>query len=424
MKTANRPQTDLAPDPHGARARLVLLVDGSAAHRRMLRIQLLRAGYRVIEAADGPTALRLCSECEPDVILSDWTLAGMSGLDLCRAHRSLPRSGYGFFILLTTRTEKADVTVGMQAGADDFLVKPISGAELLARLGAAERVLDMQDTLSAANDKLRTALDRLSAAQEQINTDLREARKLQQALVRERQRSFGPLRVSLLMRPAGMIGGDLVGFHAIDDRTVGLHAVDVSGHGVASALMTARIATQIETLSPDPSLSPVDVVKALNALTLGGLQTDNYLTMIYGRLDLPTGRLQLVQAGHPHPVIQRGDGRIEQIGCCGLPVGVMPDASYEVTEVQLCQGDRLLVVSDGITDVCNRRGDMLGEAGVQTILQLNAPLTGFGLLESMCWSVSEFSAGERQDDVSALLVEHLSPAAILSGDWGAEEPGD
>lgn len=407
--------------PERAPGRLVLLADGSRAHRRMLRIHLERAGYRVIEAEDGSEALRLARASEPDLILSDWHLDGLSGLDLCRAHRALPRRGYGFFILLTTRNDSADVTEGMGAGADDFLTKPISGAELVARLGAAERVLDMQDTLSEANAKLRGALDRLSAAQEQINTDLREARKLQQALIRERQRSFGPLRLSLLMRPAGMIGGDLVGFHQIDERTVGLYAVDVSGHGVASALITARIATQIDSLSLDHALSPVQVVAALNGLMLDGIQTDNYLTMIYGRLDLPTGRLQLVQAGHPHPALQRAGGGVERIGGGGLPVGVIEAPVFEETVVTLGSGDRLLIVSDGITDACSRRGELLGDEGLRTILQLNAPLSGFGLLESMCWSVSEFASGERQDDVSALLVEYLAPAEVVPGPRGGRE---
>lgn len=415
MNATNRSPIDGPRPQQTARARLVLLADGSRAHRRMLRVQLERAGYRVIEAADGATALRLCSDAEPDLILSDWMLAGLSGLDLCRAHRTLPRRGYGFFILLTTLNHTGDVTEAMRAGADDFLTKPISGTELLARLGAAERVLDMQDTLSAANIKLQAALDRLSAAQDQINNDLREARKLQQALVRERQRSFGPLRLSLLMRPAGLIGGDLVGFQQLDDRTVGVYAVDVSGHGVASALMTARIATQIEQLSMDAALSPVGVVQTLNAMMLEGLQTDNYLTMIYGRLDLPTGRLDLVQAGHPHPFVQRAGGAIEPLGRGGLPVGVLAEAHYDQISVTLGAGDRLLIVSDGITDVCGRRGEILGEEGLRAIMLLNAPLSGFGLLESMCWSVSEFSSGERQDDVSALLIEHLAPAPVIAG---------
>ena len=417
MNLANRSPT---PAASTSLARLVLLADGSAAHRRLMRVQLERAGYRVIEAADGDTALRLCREAAPDVILSDWLLGGCSGIDLCREHRDMPRTGYGFFILLTTRSENADITAGLQAGADDFLLKPISGAQLVARLNAAERVLDMQDTLSAANVKLQAALERLREAQRQIEHDLREARKLQNALIRERQRSFGPIRLSLLMRPAGLIGGDLVGFHQLDDRTVGIHAIDVSGHGVAAALMTARVATQIETLSLDRRMAPADLVAALNEAMLDGMQTDSYLTMIYAQLDIPTGQMRLVQAGHPYPLLQRADGTIERVGEGGLPVGVIAGARYDQLELMLRPGDRLLTVSDGITDTTSRRGALLGEEGLTAILRLNAPLSGFALMESMCWSVSEFASGERQDDASGVLIEYLTPAPVVPARPAAE----
>jgi len=399
----------------------VLLADGSRAQRRMLSIQLQRAGYRVVEAGDGESALQMCRDLEPDLILSDVRLAGLSGLELCRAHRTLARRSYGYFILLTGGTERADIAVALGAGADDYLVKPIASAELLARIRAAERVLDMHDDLAAANRELQAALGRLHEAQEQMTADLREARKLQQAMIRERQRCFGPFRVSLLMRPVGMIGGDFVGFHQLDEHALGLHAVDVSGHGVAAALLTARVAAQIDALA-DRHVGPATLVAALNDMMLDGPLTEAYLTMIYGRLDLATHRLRLVQAGHPHPFVQRADGRIECLGKGGLPVGVLDGARYDEIEVALHPGDRMLIVSDGITDAASSRGELLGEEGLRAILQLNAPLSGHALLESMCWSVAAYSSGERADDLSAVLIEHLAPAPVLAGpgaDFGA-----
>lgn len=415
MSMPNRQTSPVASAPPAGR--LILLADGSRAHRRMLSVQLERAGYRVIEAEDGPTALDLCRTHEPDLILSDWMLNGLSGPELCRAHRGLPRRDYGYFILLTSKTGSADIAQGLGAGADDFLIKPISGAELLARIHAGQRLLDMQRDLSAANRDLRETLAQLKLAQDQMTSDLREARKLQQALIAERQRSFGPLRVSLLMRPAGLIGGDLVGFHAIDDRTVAVHAVDVSGHGIASALLTARLAAQIEALSRtlwrEDRLSPPILVAALNEMMLEGVQTDNYLTMIYALIDLPTGQVRMVQAGHPHPLIQRENGDIVRVGDGGLPVGVLAEARYQEISVTLAPGDRMLVVSDGITDSTSHRGAVLGESGLRAILQLNRPLSGHGFLESMCWSASEFSGGERADDCSAVLIEYLQDGEVV-----------
>lgn len=421
MRQPNRSPAIVPAKPAAhPRRRLVLLADGSRAQRRMLSIQLQRAGYRVVEAEDGEAALQMCRDLEPDLILSDLALACLSGLELCRAHRGLSRRSYGYFILLTGSIERADIAVALGAGADDYLVKPIAGAELLARIRAAERVLDMHDDLAAANRDLQAALERLHEAQEQMTADLREARKLQQAMIRERQRSFGPFRVSLLMRPAGMIGGDFVGFHPLDGDAVGLHAVDVSGHGVASALLTARVAAQIEALAQDRRVEPARLVATLNDMMLDGPLTEAYLTMVYGRLDVASHRLRMVQAGHPHPFLQRADGRIERVGEGGLPVGVLEGASYDEIEVALHPGDRMLIVSDGITDAASSRGEPLGEEGLRAIMQLNAPLSGHALLESMCWSVAAFASGERADDLSAVLIEHLAPAPVFAGPGAAD----
>ena len=97
MRQPNRSLTSSSPGRatgHRTR-RLVLLADGNRAHRRMLSIQLERAGYRVAEAADGATALKICREQHPDLILSDSLLMNLSGLELCRAHRDMARQGYG-----------------------------------------------------------------------------------------------------------------------------------------------------------------------------------------------------------------------------------------------------------------------------------------------------------------------------------------
>lgn len=424
MKKPNRSSSTAIPKVAGHRPqRLVLLVDPSRAQRRMLSIQLGRAGYRVVETGDGLAALQMCRDLEPDLILSDSTPGALSGLELCRAHRALARQSYGYFILLTSSTDRADIAVALGAGADDFLIKPVASAELLARIRAAERVLDMHDDLAATNRELQRTLERLHQAQDQMTADLREARKLQQAMIRERQRSFGPFRVSLLMRPAGMIGGDFVGFHQLDDRTVGLHAVDVSGHGVASALLTARVAAQIDALA-DRRARPATLVATLNDMMLDGPLTDAYLTMVYARLDLSTHRLRLVQAGHPHPFIQRAAGGIERVGQGGLPVGVLDSARYDEIEVALEPGDRMLIVSDGITDAASCRGEPLGEDGLRAILQLNAPLSGHALLESMCWSVAAFASGERADDLSAVLIEHMLPGTVLAGPGAPPDPAD
>lgn len=403
-------------------SRLVLLVDDSRAQRRTLAVQLIRAGYQVVEAAGGEEAMRICLERRPDIVISDWMMPGQSGLEFCRRFRDMQSDRYGYFILLTTRNDKKDIAEGLRAGADEFMTKPVSGAELLARLSASERILRMEENLRNANAQLSATLARLRETQAAIDRDLREAQRLQQGLVRERHGRFGDFDLSLLMRPAGHIGGDLVGFFPINGRRIGLFALDVAGHGVAAALLSARLAAllssaadhnvalRITELGLYDSRPPAEVLRHLNALMLEELRTDSYFTMVYADLDFLSGRLRLVQAGHPHPVLQRADGRIERIGQGGLPVGVFHRADYEELQLVLEPGDRLFITSDGLTETENARSEPLGEEGLQAILRTNATLRGDALLESICWSAAHYAGGQRNDDISAVLIERRKEA--------------
>lgn len=132
-----------AAAPGGA-IRDVLVVDDSRLQRRILKAMLSRWGFRVREAASGGEALALCRGHPPDLVLSDWMMPGMTGLAFCRAFRAERVEGYGYFILLTSKGEKDEVAEGLDAGADDFLTKPVDMDELTARLRVAERVLALQ----------------------------------------------------------------------------------------------------------------------------------------------------------------------------------------------------------------------------------------------------------------------------------------
>jgi len=249
--TANLPLDDPAPAP----ARRVLVVDDSKAQRHVLSMSLRRWRYEVTEAASGLEALELCRTRHFDIVLSDWVMPGLSGLEFCCAFRALPGEGYSCFILLTSKSDKTEVADGLDAGADDFLTKPINPDELRARMRAGERILGMQQELVEKNRLVRSTLDCLQAVYDSLDRDLIEARKVQQALVRDRHQDFGRGAVSLLLRPSGHVGGDLVGWFSVTSRKIALYAVDVSGHGVASAMMTARLAGMLSASSPDQNVA-------------------------------------------------------------------------------------------------------------------------------------------------------------------------
>lgn len=396
------------------------MVDDSRAQRQLLAVYLRRWGYKVLQSGSAEEALALCAVETVDIVLSDWMMTGMTGVEFCKRFRALPRTGYGYFILLTSKSGKAEIADGLEAGADDFVPKPVSSDELRARLRAGMRIISMQAELVQKNSVVAQTLDELQRLYDSLDRDLVEARKLQQTLVRDRHRDYGRAGVSLVIRSSGHVGGDLVGSFQIDNHRLAIYSVDVSGHGVASAMMTARLASYLSDASPDQNMvfktspdgsravrSPGELMAAFNRLMLDDLQVDQYFTMVFAEVDLRTGRVSLAQAGHPHPMVIRRDGRQERAGAGGLPVGLIHGAEYEDSFLQLLPGDRLFLMSDGITECPGKDGFDLGEDGLAALLAQMHDLDSPAILEALVWNLADFAGNDRfPDDVSGLILDY------------------
>lgn len=402
--------------------RHVLVVDDSRAQRHMVSMQLRRWGYRVSECEDAHSALELCRSSNVDIIISDWMMPGLTGLEFCREFRGLDRESYGYFILLTSKSETTEIADGLEAGADDFLTKPVASSELRARLRAGERMLAMQAELLAKNSVIVATLVELQKLYDSLDRDLIEARKLQQTLIRDRVRDYGWARASLILRNSGRVGGDLVGSFRVDEDRVVVYSIDVSGHGVASAMMTARLAGFLTGSSPEQNLAfqtgpegehillpPAAVVDRFNRLMLEEIQAEQYFTMALAVIDRRTGRIDLVQAGHPHPMLIHSDGRVQRLGHGGMPVGLIDGARYDQIAVRVSPGDRLVLVSDGFTECPLPDGSDFGEDGLIDSLRNSACLGGSDLLEAMIWDLTAKAGTDSfPDDVSGIVLDILA----------------
>ncbi len=397
----------------------ILVVDDSRVQRRILTSGLKRIGHCVREAASGEEALEICRAEPVELVISDWMMPGMNGLEFCRAFRQLKRDSYGYFILLTSKSEKEEVARGLEEGADDFLTKPFNISELRARIRAGQRIIDSERKLVDKNREVSEALSEIQSLYGAIRKDLIEARKLQQSLVQDRHQVFGKNAVSLLLLTSGHVGGDLVGVFPVNTHQLGLYAIDVSGHGISSALMTARLAGCLSGHVPEQNMAlekrsdgsfglrpPDQVVSALNELVLNEMDTAHYFTIVLANADLGTGRITLCQAGHPHPMVQRSSGEIEIVGKGGMPVGLIDRAEYESFDVTLGAGDRLLISSDGVTECATAQGDLLDDLGLGRILRSRPGERGNDLFRGMISELEHFSGRtEFDDDVSAVLFE-------------------
>ena len=396
--------------------RHVLIVDDSRAQVMMMSRLLGRWGLNVSVATSGKDALEIVRRDPPDLVLSDWVMPEMDGLEFCRAFRENSTSKFGYFILLTSKSDKAEIAEGLDAGADDFLTKPVHANELRARINAAARIVSMQRELTRKNHLVSDTLNELRKAYDAIDRDLQQARRIQDSLVPDRTYRTKHAQISMLLHPCGHVGGDLVGAFDTGSAGVGFYGIDVSGHGICSAMVAARVAGYLSdkfkeqnialSQSPDGLLvkEPVDVARELNTRLLVDSGVEEYLTMAFCTIDPLGKKLKMVQAGHPAPLLLRNGCAPEFIGKGGLPIGLINDASHQQIEYDLEAGDKLLIYSDGFVEAELPDGSLLDDDG---LLDLVSETTGHGpdYLDALYQNLLKTAGDVRDDDVSAVLLE-------------------
>ncbi len=393
----------------------ILVVDDDAVSLRLLVALVERLGHQAVTASDGDAAWQSFVSGGCRVVISDWTMPGMEGIDLLRRIRARNDIAYTYFIMLTARSDRADHTAGMAAGADDFLVKPVRRDELAIRLRVAERIVGLQEELARR-------LRELSAANERMQRDIAAAVKVQEALLPTVLPVVPGLACAWRFNPCEQLGGDTLNLFRLDEQHLGFFILDVSGHGVPSALLAVQVSRFLSPLimpgallktaqaaAPGYRLTPpLEVLRQLNGLFPmqgGNLQ---YFTIILGHYHLPSHRVTLVSAGHPGPVLVRRGGRVEIPVVAGDPVGFYPTetAVFAELEVRLEPGDRIYLYSDGVVETDDGQGALLGTARIGAALSTAMDAT----LEASLDALGTLQASWRQqrpasDDVTILAME-------------------
>jgi len=139
------------PRPHFP----ILIVEDDPVSRRLLEKTLVKAGHEFVSVENGRKALEQFKERFFPIVLTDWMMPEMDGLELCRAIRERTSTGYVFTVLLTAKDSKDDIVAGLEAGADDYLTKPVNQAELIARIKTGIRILELERSLKRANAEIR-----------------------------------------------------------------------------------------------------------------------------------------------------------------------------------------------------------------------------------------------------------------------------
>lgn len=388
----------------------VLVVDDSQPEKFRLAAMLKKIGYEVIEASNGKEALEQLRLQQVSVVLSDWAMPEMTGIDLCRQVRQ-EEFNNPYFILVTGRDTTADLVAGMGAGADDFIAKPFNGEELLVRLKAGQRTIEMRHKLESQSIELKKHIDSQEKLAEQSKKDLLMASEILTDHLPENYLDHSELNVYGFLRPASDIGGDFYNYFKLDDNHVGFYSLDVVGHGVPAALFAFMLA---RTIVPGDGLlmknnrivRPSEVARLLNIKFLNKSSTPQYFTMTYGVINMKTGKGQLCQAGSPYAIVTNQDGSCNKLGDGGYPIGLIAGAEYEDIGFELAPGSRLLLYSDGLVEVENKNQKQFGFEGLVQIFKLNKDRSLNTAVQMSYEMIKKWSGkNDMDDDVSMLALE-------------------
>lgn len=393
-----------------------IVIDDAPDIRIYVSALLRKWGYEVEEASEGLEGFSRIKEAGIQVVVCDWMMPGMSGPELCQAIREADLGHYVYVILLTGRSDKADLLEGLNAGADDFLSKPFDAQVLQARLRVGERILGLEQRLAEQNRELRDSRNRLERAYRQIQTDIAAAAHIQVQMLPTTDRVLSPFRAEWLFLPAAQLSGDSFNFFELTADMIGFYLLDVVGHGIPSALLSTSLSRSLTPAGAGACATAradfLDPARFLANLTRQLSDPDgdieNFATIVYGTLDRRTGEVTIALGGHPRPMILHADGGIDYLELGGLPVGMFPDADYESQVVHLAPGDRLILYSDGITECRNQHGELFGDEQMQATVR--APSTGLTVALSerlRAWRGQD----DFEDDISVLVLERpLEPS--------------
>ncbi len=403
----------------------ILVVDDDPVSLMIMASRLEQFGHEVAIASDGFEALQILEQSAVvSFVISDWMMPGMDGLELCRKIRTTPFRRYIYFILLTIREDKASLVEGMDAGADDFLVKPVDQEELRVRIRAGERILRLERQLDEHNQHLEQLNRHLQQAYDTIRNDLEAAARLQRALLPAPATLQG-FRFEWLFLPSRFIAGDMFGYFRLTDQHVSFYQLDVAGHGIPSALLSFTLSKMLfqgeeqgllrsrlpgEEKHCQIILQPAQVVSELNRRFEADADSMVYFTMVYGLIDTRLGQVMFTQAGHPAPIWVRRDlQQIVRPSSGGFPVAMLPDMTYETVHLTLAVGDRLILYSDGITECENAAGQVFSEQRLLNLVESYAHQPLHGLTEAVGQALRHWKGDEQfQDDISLLAIERLS----------------
>jgi sigma-B regulation protein RsbU (phosphoserine phosphatase) len=342
----------------------VLLVDDQAIVGEAVRRMIATQGDCEYRAVNDPAkAIAIAEEFRPTVILQDIEMPGMNGLDLVVQYRAHDATREVPVIMLTGKEDPAVKAEAFTRGASDYLVKLPHPVELVARIRHHSRGYRMQLERNAA-------FSALEASEAHMKAEINRAATYVRSLLDPPME--GAVHADWRFVPCEALGGDVFGFHWIDEDHLAMYVIDVSGHGVGPALMGVSAMNLIKSGSLERAqvLDPTRTLQALNAAFPMARHDGMYFTIWYGIYNKRTRELSWSGGGHPPSFLLRG-GTLRRLESTTYMIGIVEDYDAPTERITIEPGDRLYLFSDGVFELHLKDGGIWGLDQLESFLAKN-----------------------------------------------------
>ncbi|MBE9221184.1 SpoIIE family protein phosphatase [Cyanobacterium stanieri LEGE 03274] len=383
----------------------ILIIDDDRTIQILLTRTLKKSGYEVSIASDGITGLELAEKIKPALIISDWLMPRMGGLDVCWQVKQNPALATTFFILITSKISVDDRVQGLDAGADDFICKPIDLQELKARVRAGLRLHQLSQDLQKQKQLLEQQKKLLEKQKHQLETELSEAADYVSVVLPESLR-HEKINIDFRFIPSRQLGGDIFDYFFLDEENIVFYLLDVSGHGLGAALPSISTFNLLRygNLGKVNYKEPNQVLFSLNNFFQMSNKNDKYLTIWYGIYNINSNKLTFSSAGHPPAIYVYQDNsdkfQVLKLKTPGLPIGMFPNVNYDNSSYEIESPSTLYIFSDGIYEIIGKDKQMWGIDNFSAILEKESDLDKI-LAQAKSHNDSDYFS----DDLSIMKIE-------------------
>ena len=364
----------------------ILAIDDDAGVRSFLDMALSMR-YRAFTASNGFEGLQLAEQETVDLILLDLNMPDIDGREVARRLKENPKTRNIPIIMLTGLKDQASKVSGLEAGADEYLTKPISETELLARIRALLRMRD------ALNEVAR--LER-----ERHETQLAFASEVQQSLLPQEIPQLPGVDISIRYQPCETIGGDFYDFFTPSEGRFCLILGDAEGHGLSAALLMARAGAYVRASIRSGDFSPARLLTEVNQLVCQDHAASVFWPILCIYLDVDAQILRYANAGHEYPILFQS-GQCLPLESTSPMLGVDESEYFEEIKLPLNGGDVLACFTDGLPDAMREEG----RSRIQSLLQPHPGKSADDLADRALAAWLDYGGVRAEDDMTLIVTK-------------------